>query len=563
MIENVLKNLDIKLDPPTADEKTKDTIFALLNIIEAQAKQISALRQQLQDLRDEINRLKGEQGKPDIKPNTKEKKHIDISSEKERKKKKKPRKKRKKNQHIEINRTEKCKVDKSKLPADAQFKGYQTVVVQGLKIEPDNVLFKKEVYYSPSEKKTYIADLPAGYEGGFDPTIKSLIIILKNVCNVSEPKILDFLINVGIDISAGSISNILIKDNEQFHEEKTEIVNAGLESTEYQQTDDTKARVHGKNHHSHILCNPYYTAYTTKEKKNRLAVLEVLKNGNPLQYCLNQQAFEIVSQLKLGKKYLNQLKKLESDIEYTENEFEQKISQLFPSITDRVKLKIFEAAAIASYRMGKGTAPPVVTTMMCDDAPQFKLIFEQLALCWVHDGRHYKKLCPVVPYNAQKLSEFLSQYWDYYHKLLDYKTMPLPETAELLSVEFDQLFSTKTGYNDLDDRILKTKNKKDNLLLVLKYPEIPLHNNASELAARVMARKRDVSLHTMTTEGTKANDNFLTIVETCKKLGINQFEYIVDRVSKKYQMPSLAKLIRDISNNKSLKIAIQNVTMKY
>jgi len=205
------------------------------------------------------------------------------------------------------------------------------------------------------------------------------------------------------------------------------------------------------------------------------------------------------------------------------------------------KTKIFEAAAIASYRIGKGSGPPVVTKMMCDDAPQFKLIFEELALCWVHDGRHYKKLCPVVPFNAQELNDFIDQYWDYYHKLLDYKKIPLPETAESLSVEFDQLFSTKTGYNDLDDRILKTKNKKDNLLLVLQYPEIPLHNNASELAARVMARERDVSLHTMTDEGTKANDTFLTIVETAKKLGVNQFEYIVDRVSKKYQMPSLAK----------------------
>jgi hypothetical protein len=40
------------------------------------------------------------------------------------------------------------------------------------------------------------------------------------------------------------------------------------------------------------------------------------------------------------------------------------------------------------------------------------------------------------------------------------------------------------------------------LLLTLKYPEIPLHNNAAELGAREQVRKRDVSLHTMTEEGT-------------------------------------------------------------
>ncbi len=336
MINDILKEIDIALDH--VDNKTKETILSLLNIIEAQAKEINELRAQLQNLRDEINRLKGEQGKPDIKPNKKNKEHNDVSSEKERKKNK-PWKKRKKNQNIKIDDTRKCRVDKDKLPDDAQFKGYKDVIVQGLKIESNNILFKKEIYYSPSLNKTYIADLPDDYDGGFDSTIKSLIIILKNVCNVSEPKILDFLTNVGVNISAGSISNILIKDNEQFHEEKTEIVNAGLESTEYQQTDDTKARVNGKNHHSHILCNPYYTAYTTKENKSRLAVLEVLKNGAPLQYCLNQQAFEIASQLKLGKKYLNPLKKIESEIEYTENEFEQKILQIFPSLTDRVKQK--------------------------------------------------------------------------------------------------------------------------------------------------------------------------------------------------------------------------------
>ena len=191
MIENVLKDLDITFEH--VDEKTKETILALFTIIEAQAKENADLRRQLQHLRDENNRLKGEQGKPDIKPNTnRDKEHKDISSEKERKKEKKRHKKRKKNKNIKINRTEKCRVDKSKLPADAQFKGYQSVIVQGLKIETDNVLFKKEVYYSPSEKKTYIADLPPGYEGGFNPTIKSLAIILKNICNVSQSKILDF-----------------------------------------------------------------------------------------------------------------------------------------------------------------------------------------------------------------------------------------------------------------------------------------------------------------------------------------------------------------------------------
>jgi hypothetical protein len=89
----------------------------------------------------------------------------------------------------------------------------------------------------------------------------------------------------------------------------------------------------------------------------------------------------------------------------------------------------------------------------------------------------------------------------------------------------------------------KTKDIKSELLLTLKYPEIPLHNNAAELGARSQVRKRDVSLHTMTEEGTKANDTFSTIVQTAKKLGVSAYEYFNDRVSKSFKMPSLAELI--------------------
>ena len=55
----------------------------LLNIIEHLAAENDAQKIQIQELRDEINRLKGEQGKPTIKAN--KKKDSDISSEAERK----------------------------------------------------------------------------------------------------------------------------------------------------------------------------------------------------------------------------------------------------------------------------------------------------------------------------------------------------------------------------------------------------------------------------------------------------------------------------------------------
>ena len=540
-INNILKHITFS----DINEDVKSAFNSLINLVEKLSSENRQLREENQRLRDENNRLKGEQGKPDIKANTKNKK--DISSEKERKNNtatKPKKKKRAKTKEIKIDRQEKCYLDKNILPADAVFKGYATDIVQDIIIKTDNIEFKREIYYSPSQKKTYTAELPTGYEGEFGPTLKAWTMIFKNICNMSERRILDFFVNVGIFISKGKISNILIKDHQQlFHQEKTAIVEAGMETTVYQAIDDTKARVNGRNHHTHIIGNPYYTAFFTMPQKNRLTVLNVLNNEKELMYCLNQHAFNVLNQLSLSKKYFKKLKNLESEKIFTKQEFDNLILQNLPFLNQkRVKSKIFEAAAIAAYH--KGADRFVVQALLCDDAPQFKLICEEMALCWVHDGRHYKKLSPVFKYNASKITEFLEKYWKYYHKLLDYKSTPSGATANALSDEFDQLFSTVTAYNELDDRISKTKIKKEQLLLVLKYPEIPLHNNDMELGARVCARKRDVSLHTMTKQGTKANDTLLSIVETCKKLNINPFQYLLDRITGTYNLPPLSQIIK-------------------
>ncbi len=133
---------------------------------------------------------------------------------------------------------------------------------------------------------------------------------------------------------------------------------------------------------------------------------------------------------------------------------------------------------------------------------------------------------------------------DYYAELYKYKETPKPIEAERLRLEFDRIFKTTTGYAQLDDRIAKTLAKKNELLLVLSRPELPLHNNAAELAARSQARNRDVSLQTKSMAGTKVKDTFLTITQTAKKLGVRVYDYIYDRVCGKNEQPSLAKIIR-------------------
>ena len=130
----------------------------------------------------------------------------------------------------------------------------------------------------------------------------------------------------------------------------------------------------------------------------------------------------------------------------------------------------------------------------------------------------------------------------------DYRSGPTKELAEKLRLEFDELFSTQTKYAALDDRIAKTAAKKDELLTVLSVPEVPLHNNASELGARVSARRRDVSLHSRSERGVRAMDIFTTLVQTSKKLGISAFAYLRDRLSGSLEMPSLAQSILHHAN---------------
>ena len=522
------------------DNEIKESIYLLFSLIEQQHIINQKLKEEIQRLKDENNRLKGEQGKPKIKPKKK-----DISSEKERKQHNK-KKNRKKKKNLKINESRVCEIDKSELPADAQFKGYTPSIVQDLEINVINIEFLKETYYSPSENKTYIAGVPQGFEGDFGPCLKSTVITLKNDCNVSGPKILVFLTNYGVGISEGTISNILIKNKEIFHKEKDELFIAGLSSTIYQQIDDTSARVRGENYYMQILGNPLYTAYFTVSNKSRLTVLEILQTGQEnggkgLKYSLNEEAIGLLDRLRVSKKIINEINILKSDRNYTREEIEDFLLDHFPLINEITKTRILEAAAIAAYH--KEEDYPIIKILLCDDAPQFKLLTEYLSLCWVHDGRHYKKLSPIVPFNIKKLEEFIERYWEYYRRLLEYKENPSDDFAEELSKEFDTLFSTITGHKDLDERIAKTKAKKDNMLLVLKYPELPLHNNASELDARVQARKRDVSLHTMTAEGTKANDTFLSIAQTCKKLGIKFYDFVYDRITGSFNIPSLAQLI--------------------
>jgi len=66
------------------------------------------------------------------------------------------------------------------------------VVVQGIKLGTDNVLFYKEKYYAKSTQQSYLAEMPRGYGGQYGPRIQAVVLAFYYGMGASEPKILDF-----------------------------------------------------------------------------------------------------------------------------------------------------------------------------------------------------------------------------------------------------------------------------------------------------------------------------------------------------------------------------------
>jgi len=517
-------------------EAVKAILHHLSNLVEALYQENIALKAENQRLKDEINRLKGEKGKPDIKP-----KSLPKKDEPDRKLKSKEKwKKQSKLDKVKIDDTTKIKYEGS-LPDDAQHKGYRSVVVQDIIIKTNNIEFQLERFYSPSEGKTYEAPLPDYIDGEFGASLKSWVLFWFFHSRMTENRIHRMLSDIGISISAGEISNIIIKDHNTFHQERADIIKAGIQSSSYQHIDDTGARVQGTNQHFTVLCNDYFSAFFINPKKDRLTVIDILSQENEPSCLINPYAINFLQERNLKSSILSSLKPLLQMGPMTREKFEKELNSLMPDLKDRQKTMILEAAAITAYQ--ESHISPAIQCLVCDDAKQFFYITSLRALCWIHEERHYKKLTPFLPHHRQLVDDFRSRIWEYYNELKEYKNNPSEEEKIRLSNLFDKIFSTKTGYDGLDNRIELTKKKKNSLLVVLDHPETPLHNNPAELALRMYVIKRKISFGTRSEDGTKSWETFFTIMDTCRKLGVNFRDYLYDRIFKRNRMSPLASII--------------------
>jgi hypothetical protein len=276
--------------PDIRPEERTPLVDALLAIIRELLDRNQQLEASVQQLRDEIAVLKGQKPRPKIKPSSLE--SATPPSQQEGTQKESPSKrpgseKRSKNSELTIHRRLPLHIDD--LPAGAAFKGYEDYLVQELEINSQNTLYLR-ARYQLLDGSSVLAALPATVIPGshFGPTLTSYI--LHQYHNgVTQPLLLEQLHDFGVDISTGQLERMLTQGKEDFHQEKADLLQAGLEVSSYIGVDDTGARHQGRNGYCTVIGNDWFASFESTLSKSRLNFLEVLQ-GRQRDYVINQAA---------------------------------------------------------------------------------------------------------------------------------------------------------------------------------------------------------------------------------------------------------------------------------
>ena len=507
------------------------TIEALLN-------QVQALKETIDLLKEEIARLKGTNKRPKIKPN---KKDIDALGKNpaDGAAKRPGSDKVSKKSSLKIHETIVIKPDG--LPAGSRLLRRRPFDVQDLIIQPHNTRYILEEWES-LDGEVFSAQMPSGIsQGHFGNGLCAFILDQYHQCQVTQPLLYEQLCEFGIDISTGQINNILTEDKELFHEEKDEILKAGLSVSPYVQTDDTGARHDGKTGYCTHIGNELFAWFQSSDSKSRLNFISILSSAYKGNYVLNKDAIHYMKSEKMPQYQLDVLRSSMRREFDTKEEWQSWLTQC--RIIRSRHIKIASEAALLAGALKAGLNRNLV--ILSDDAGQFNVPMLRHALCWIHEERHLKNL---IAGNSELREEALEKarndFWNLYGKLKDYKLAPTKRLAKAIEKEFDELFNRRTPFELLNQALRRAFTKKKELLLVLSEPYLPLHNNASESDIREFVKRRKVSGGTRSPAGQRCRDTFASLKKTCRKLGITFYAFLCDRLKGEYKIDRLGTLIR-------------------
>lgn len=516
--------------PDISEEERTPLVAILLEIIRCQGEEIQALR-------DEIARLKGEKGRPKITPSRLEGGTGGKDSGAKDEGRRAGSDKRSKLAELHIHETVVLKPDK--VPRGSTFKGYEDYTVQGVVLRAHNVLYRRERWESP-QGESIVAELPLKVQalngGHFDPSVDCFILYLYYHSHVTQPLILEQLLELDVDISAGQLNRIITEGKDRFHAEKDEILRVGLEVSRHINVDDTGARHQGKNGYCTHIGNELFAWFQSTESKSRINFLGLLRAGHT-DYVLNVEAIEYMSANGLPKV---QLELLAGDEQRFADEAEWMAALAARGITQERHVRIATEGALMGSVLEHGINPKLV--VVSDDAGQFNVLLH--ALCWIHAERTIKKLVGFNDAQRAAVEEVRTQIWDFYKDLKGYRENPSPSKKTALEARFEEIFTTRTCFETLNQALERLHHNKSELLLVLKRPDIPLHNNTSERDIREYVKKRKVSGSTRSELGRRCRDTFTSLKKTCRKLGLSFWQYLNDRLSGTGTIAPLPEIIR-------------------
>ena len=111
-----------------------------------------------------------------------------------------------------------------------------------------------------------------------------------------------------------------------------------------------------------------------------------------------------------------------------------------------------------------------------------------------------------------------------------YRRAPCRRRAAELRARFERILKRRTGFVTLDRLLARLRARRGEPLLVLERPEIPLHANGSESDLRAHVTKRKISGGTWREAGRDARDACLSLLKTCRKLGLSFSDYLGARL---------------------------------
>jgi hypothetical protein len=493
---------------------------------------IGHLQNRIQELEDEILRLKGLKTRPIIAPSPLE---TPPRPPRDPGQKRPGSAKRLKTAQLTI--TDEVVVPLADPPPGSTFKGYEDFVVQDLLIRPRVIRYRRERWQTP-DGQNLVAGLPADVrpDSHFGPNLICFIIHQYHHQHVTQPLLWEQLDQLGIDISVGQVSRILTEEKDAFHQEKAELLPAGLAVSTYVQADDTGARHQGHNGFCTHIGNELFAYFESTDSKSRQNFLEVLR-GPDTDYTINVVAVAYWQRQKLPQAVIE---RLTAGAQRWADKAAWQASLTQQQVTDPRHVRIATEGAVLGSLIAHGVSPEL--TVLSDGAGQFDVFVH--ALCWLHVERPLERLVPHNEKHRQAIEQIRQRIWELYTGLKAYRQAPTMAAREALGKQFDELVAQRTDYPSID-RVLKgMAADRAKLLLVLERPEVPLHNNLSEGHIRDYVKKRKISGSTRSELGRRARDTFASLKKTCRRLGVNFWEYLQDRVRGLGQIPRLADRIR-------------------